>query len=98
MNVHDQSAIGESEMRAEGLAYLMGWQDGMELSLLEEQERIVLEPIGMVIHIVAVKEKRSVSGFATYASHCWRYSGVYLMISNMMSCVSDSFKHDALRI
>ena len=88
MDVHDQSAVGESEMRAEGLVHLMGGQDGMEFSLLEEQERIVLEPIGMVIHIVAVKEKRSVSGFCH----------IRIPLLAIFGGVFDDFKHDVVRI
>ena len=45
----------------------------------------------MVIHIVAVKEKRSVSGFCHILIPLLAIFGVYLMISNMMSCISEIF-------
>ena len=75
-------------MRAEDLAHLMSRQDGMEFTLLEEQERLVLEPIGMVIHIVAVEEKRSVSGFCH----------ILIPLLAKFGCVFDDFKHDVLCI
>ena len=60
----------------------------MELPVLVEHQGIVLEPVGMVIHIVAVKEKRSVSGFCH----------IRIPLLAIFGSVFDDFKHDVLRI
>ena len=43
------------------MAHYIGRQDRMQMSAHKEQERMVLKAVGMIVHILTVEEKRSIS-------------------------------------
>ena len=57
---HHQSAIGEAIVRAECIARLVGRQDSHQTAIIVEHQRMILEAVGMIVHIAAVEEKSSI--------------------------------------
>jgi hypothetical protein len=59
---HHQAAIGETVMAGKNIAAVqVRGQNGRKLPPLENHQRVIQESIGMILHVTAVEEKRSVA-------------------------------------
>ena len=61
----------------------MGGQDRVQMIALEEEEGVVVESIGMVVHIVTIEQERGVASL------------LYILVPSLLEArvVSFDFKH-----
>ena len=64
MDVHNESAISEAIMRDKRGVATVGGEQGVEPALAIEHQRPVIKAVGMILHIVALKEEGGVAGTA----------------------------------
>ena len=60
LRIHHQSAIGQSGMRLKHVAPSVGRHQRIEPPVEVEHQRIVLESVGMIIHVATIEEERAV--------------------------------------
>ena len=58
--VSDESAVGKSAVAHQRLAVFVGREQGVDPAFQIEHERKVAETVGVIVHVVAVEEERSV--------------------------------------
>ena len=61
---HQQSAIGQAAVRAECVAVEMGGQHCQQGLAAVEQQGVIAEAVGMIVHVPAVKEECAVLRFS----------------------------------
>ena len=61
MSGSEQSGIGESLMRIENISVLIGREQGIELVVVENHERMVMETVAVIIHVGAVEKEGGVA-------------------------------------
>ena len=73
--IHDDTTIGQSAMRPQHLALFIGWQKCKEPTITIEHQRMVAEPVGMIVHVVAEEEERAILRRSyepiPFVSHRW---------------------------
>ena len=75
---HDQAAIGQSLVRIQRIPTHVGGQKGIQSATAVDHQRVILEAVGMIIHVAAVEEESPILRrrykAVPFASNRWRKS------------------------
>ena len=58
--IHDETTVCQSKMRIQGVVNMMGGQHGIQLFVFVEHQRIVIEPVFVVVHVASVEQERGI--------------------------------------